>query len=63
MVSISSSRERRRREGEAALRLSKGGEGHRWGDGLLVPVPPELGKGPPEHVRIQMAHVDALHLP
>ena len=64
MVSISSSRGRRRREGEGAFRLSKGGgEGHWWGDGLLMPVPPEPGRGPPEHVRIQMVHVDALHLP
>lgn len=29
---------------------------------MLAPVPPELGRGPPEHVRTQMAHVDALHL-
>jgi hypothetical protein len=63
VVSISSSQGRLRREGEAPFELPKGGgEGDRWGDGLRVPVPPELGRGPPVHVRTQMAHVDALHL-
>ncbi|KAH8980052.1 hypothetical protein EDB92DRAFT_1820676 [Lactarius akahatsu] len=60
-VSTSSSRARRRRKGEAALGVPKG---NRWGEGLRVPVPRELGtgRGSPVHVRTQMAHVDALHL-
>jgi len=62
-ISASSSRARLRREGKEAFGPPEGvGEDIRRGEGLREPVPRELGRGSPVHVRTQMAHVDALHL-